>query len=92
MNLRNTYWIGKVVDDYDPKQSFRVKVEIPNLTQGIQKSKLPFYPVKQSNYRSYNKLGDVPPINSLVEVYFYENDIFSGVVISTVPNVPDDEA
>lgn len=81
---------GQVVANDDPKTLGRVKVEIPGLTQGINKDSLPWYHVMQpaglgaSTY-SWTTFA-IPQINTMVLVMFPSEDIYSGMVMGSIVN------
>lgn len=79
----NKMYFGQVVDNADPKVLGRVKVEIPGLTQGIDKEYLPWYSVLQPaglGGSSYTTQYAVPQVNTTVAVEFPTEDIYAGIV------------
>jgi len=84
------YFIGKVIDSWDKNEQFRVRVSIEGLTDKIPKDKLPWYLVLSTSGNTYNQHGSIPPIGSYVLVKF-EDDIYTGYVISTLSNQPPNE-
>ena len=87
-------WVGVVVDNSDTgykdtgKPIYRVRVSIPNLTDGIPSDKLPWYMVAQPPLPSFNSLGRTPHVGSKVLVQFDNNNIYNGIVIGLIPNTP----
>lgn len=57
----------------------RVKVSIPDLTEGIPVDLLPWYVVKQTFSSAPNTQINIPPLGSEVIVEFPNNDIYNGV-------------
>lgn len=88
---------GQVVAVDDPKGLGRVKVEIPGLTQGIDKDILPWFSIMQPvglGGSLYSGNFSVPQENTLVMVMFPNKDMYSGIVIGVVINrvtLPDDK-
>jgi phage baseplate assembly protein gpV len=79
-------FIGKVVDNNDPKKLQRVKVEIPNLLTG-EASSLPWcFPAQHSLFgmtETAYSVG-VPVVGSTVIVEFQNGDIHYGCVTSAI--------
>lgn len=79
-------YAGIVVDDDDPgykEDGFplsRVKVNIPELTEGIPVEHLPWYSIKQAVNDSPNSQSKKPPVGSNVIVEFPDNSIYNGLV------------
>ena len=84
-NLLKSIKIGKVVDNKDPKNYQRVRVEIPGLTEGIPVKDLPFYPLIKNS--SNNNVSKIPEVNSFVIVQFFDN-IYNGIVLGSIPARP----
>lgn len=78
-NLGRGYYNGKVVDISDPLQVGRIRVEIPELTEGIPKDKLPWYIGKQPFGSFPNSSAKIPPLKSEVVVEFPTDDIYNGI-------------
>jgi hypothetical protein len=76
----NGLYNGVVVDNADPLQRFRVRVRIIELNDGIPKTKLPWYIVKQPVSNTPNAQGKIPPVGSNVMVEFPTNDIYNGLI------------
>jgi hypothetical protein len=93
--LSSGVYNGKVVDNKDPGfpngggPVGRIKVSIPELTEGIPVEDLPWYSGKHNFTSGMNSHGTVPPIGSEVVVEFPNDDIYNGVysyvIISSPP-------
>jgi len=86
-SLKGKDWIGIVVAVNDPKKDFRVKVQIDNLTDKIDKKFLPWYVVPHQAGDMGNAQGKKPPVNSRVIVSFYTDDIYNGYVKEVIPSI-----
>lgn len=86
--LSHRVWIGKVVDTRDPDMNSRVKVEIDGLTNGIERTLLPWYSTAQSFGSGSNSQSNLPPVNSRVRVSFPTDDIYNGIVEYSIASVP----
>ena len=84
----NGVYVGKVVDNKDPMLLNRVKVEIEELTKGIDKEYLPWYVCEYPVKDTYNSYASIPPIDSYVLVKFPNNDIYNGIVYGMIVRVP----
>jgi hypothetical protein len=86
--LKNGYFQGTVVDDNDPKQASRVKVQIDFITDEIKVDYLPWYYIEQPLSSSPNSKTDIPKVNSRVIVTFDKEDIMNGIVKCSVVSKP----
>jgi len=68
--------IGQIVDNKDPLNYQRVRVSIPNITEGIDAEHLPWYPIL---HESMNKTS-IPSLGSWVYVRFPNKDIYNGLI------------
>lgn len=79
---------GVVVDNLDPKQRGRIKVQIPNIFEGTP-SELPWvYQEQPAGFGGSSEAGllNVPIIGSQVTVEFPDNDIYFPVYVGTWTN------
>jgi hypothetical protein len=89
--------IGQVVANDDPKVLGRVKVEIPNMTKGLEIEALPWYQVMLPvglGGSVYTSHFAVPQVNTMVVVEFTDESLYSGVVTGCLLNkvtMPDDK-
>ena len=79
---------GTVVDNADPFQANRIKVQIDNLTDKIEKKYLPWYVISMPTNNGTNAKNNIPKINSRVLVYFEEEDIMNGKVVESTSSIP----
>jgi len=79
-NLLKEIKIGQVVDNEDTEAFQRVRVVIPNMTEGLDKEMLPWYPLRQTS----NNQIDIPPLGSWVLVSFPNKDIYNGLVLGSI--------
>lgn len=88
-SLSSGFYKGVVVDNADLEGRLsRVKVSIPNLTEGIETRLLPWYSVKQVPHKTLNSHTIIPSLGSEVVVEFPTDDIFNGMVAYTVVSKP----
>ncbi len=87
-NLSKGTYNGVVVDRNDSQKYLRVKVSIFNLTEGIDKSLLPWYTIKHKVSSSPNASGSIPPLGSEVVVEFPDDDIYNGKVSYLINSRP----
>jgi len=87
-------YTGIVVDTKDPgfkndgKPLSRVRVSIPELTDGIATDKLPWYLIRQTVNDSPNSQSKIPPVGSSVVVTFPDKTIYNGVVSYMIVSHP----
>jgi len=82
---------GVVVDNEDPKQLGRVKVEVTGLTLGIDKKYLPWYNIMLPAFLGgsmYTSQFAIPQLNTRVYVMFPSDDVYAGLVIGSVLSRP----
>lgn len=82
------FYNGVVVDASDPESKSRIKVEIEELTKGVESDLLPWYVVKQSFNASPNSQATIPPVGSEVVVEFPTDDIYNGLVSYVIVSSP----
>jgi hypothetical protein len=90
--LQEGFFVGKVVDNKDPMLLNRVKVEIEELSKGVDKEILPWYVVIYPPADTFNNKASIPPIGSYVRVEFPSNDFYNGIVTGMISRVPPDLA
>jgi uncharacterized protein involved in type VI secretion and phage assembly len=78
--------IGRVVDNEDPENYQRIRVTIPNITEGIPKDDLPWYPILTKG--TNNNSVSIPEIGSFVLVSFPNGDIYNGLVEGFLSSSP----
>jgi len=78
--------IGQVVDASDPENYQRIKVAIPNVTEGVPVEELPWYPCLVTS--SNNNSTIVPDLGSFVLVKFPNGDIYNGIVEGFLGSAP----
>lgn len=71
------FYLGKVVDNNDPKQIGRLKVEIPGIYEGGAEL-LPWVYKKESGTSDMGGVA-IPEVGSIVEVYFPDHDLYAAV-------------
>ena len=78
--------IGRVIDNKDPENFQRVKVVIKDVTEGLPKKAIPWYPIitKGTN----NNSTSIPEIGSYVYIEFPNGDIYNGVVVGFLSSAP----
>ena len=76
--ILETAKIGQVVDNKDPDNYQRVRVSIPNVTEGVPQEELPWYPILISSEN--NNKTSIPVTGSWVYVEFPNGDIYNGIV------------
>jgi hypothetical protein len=74
-NLSEHIWLGKVVDNNDPRRLGRLKIQIPQLTDNIQIDALPWYRPK---INADGKSFGIVDTGKLVSVSFHTNNIYDG--------------
>ena len=79
---------GTVVDNADPTQQGRIKVDIPELSAGIPKDKLPWDIGKREHNTSPNAQNKIPPVGSQVIVEFPHNDFYNGMYNQVIVSEP----
>lgn len=79
---------GKVVDNADPKNIGRIKVQVYGITDKIEAELLPWYQCIYPVNASPNAQGGVPPIGSDVVVHFPDNSIYNGIVKYMTISIP----
>ena len=81
-NLSKTFWIGEVVDNKDPKKIGRIKVNIPELFDGIPKEDLywihQIMPISTGENKKSVGTFIVPGIGTKVMVIFPFNNPYVG--------------
>lgn len=87
-DLSKGFYNGTVVDNEDPDELSRVKVEIPTLTKGIPIDKLPWYSIKSPPHATPNSKTSIPTLGSEVVVEFMTDDIYNGQVSYIVVSKP----
>lgn len=83
---RNGYFQGIVVDNNDPEQKQRIKVEIPNLIEG-DPALMPWIgPVIRSKFGMTDKAVtvEVPVLDSIVVVEFQDGDPHYGMTVGSL--------
>lgn len=94
-DLRYGIWNGTVVDTKDPLQVGRIKVSIPELSEGIPIEKLPWYVGIHEIQGTPNSQAHVPTMGSQVLVEFPQDDFYNGIyrgVIISKPPIKDSKA
>lgn len=80
-NLRDTHWIGEVVDNTDPANSGRCRIRVFGKFDLLEVEDIPWaVPSNNSTIGSYS----VPNIGDTVSVYFDNGNIYSPVYKNTV--------
>jgi len=77
--LVNGVYNGVVLDNQDPKLIGRIKVSIPQVTEGIVVGDLPWYSGEHSFMSSPNAQMHVPTVGSQVVIRFPTDDIYNGL-------------
>jgi len=88
-DLLSRLWIGKVVNNNDPKKLGRIKVQIPPLFQGIPTDKLPWIsPVRPIllGGKSDTSSFSIPELNSYVIVKF-EKSIYNAYYLGEIQSL-----
>ena len=88
LKLKDGIFNGKVVDNKDPEKLGRIKVEIDELTKGIDKKYLPWYFIKNPISSSPNAKNNIPQKGTMVVVEFPTNDIYNGLVSWMINSIP----
>jgi hypothetical protein len=86
--LKGNIFQGTVVDNADPLNANRIKVQLDHITDQIPKEHLPWYVIAMSPFNGSNAQNDIPKINSRVLVFFEEEDIMNGKVIESISTIP----
>ena len=80
-NLRDTHWIGEVVDNIDPANSGRCRIKVFGKFDLLEVEDIPWaIPSNNSTTGSYS----VPNIGDVVAVYFDNGDIYTPVYKNAV--------
>jgi hypothetical protein len=82
------FWIGTVVDNSDPKKLNRIKVQVRELSNKIDKEYLPWYPCVIPPNANPNSKNFIPTKGSEVYVIFPDNNFYNGFVLSQLPYDP----
>lgn len=87
-HIKDNIYLGTVISKRDPLKLNRVQVSVDDKTDKIPEDSLPWYVVIKSPDASSNSQTSLPREGSRVFVEFPNDDIYNGVVKSTVSSIP----